>query len=297
MKSVVNKGFTLVELVVVIAIIALLSTGLILVINPLGQVDKLRNNQRVQDLSTIATGLDLYYNDKNCYPKDVPLGEEWSSSNTVYMKKVPNDPQASKNGDYIYMTDTSSNCPQWNVIFSKLVNDKSDPEKKKCNLPPECLPSGWNSQWACKSSGTLDCATVTSEKLPDVSLVQIPTLTPTPFNNRGSTGAFCAVRNSNLNNVYTLNGLEAPDLGLGYARELVSTENHQIYVNDNDFSSYMQYLISLCTESIYESLMNSYCTINNNPAKWEIVAYSQYGNYVFQPPIGRSAGLVNCPGN
>jgi len=61
-----KKGFTLVELLVVVAIIGLL-VGM-LVISITGIKAKARDTQRVADVNTYATSLGLYHNDYNAYP-------------------------------------------------------------------------------------------------------------------------------------------------------------------------------------------------------------------------------------
>ncbi|MDO8572280.1 MAG: prepilin-type N-terminal cleavage/methylation domain-containing protein [bacterium] len=55
-----KDGFTLLELLIVIAIIAILSVALILVINPAETLKKSRDAQRISDLSTLKTALGLY---------------------------------------------------------------------------------------------------------------------------------------------------------------------------------------------------------------------------------------------
>lgn len=55
-----KKGFTLLELLIVIAIIAALSTILIIVINPSETLKQSRDSQRIADLSTLKTALGLY---------------------------------------------------------------------------------------------------------------------------------------------------------------------------------------------------------------------------------------------
>ena len=59
-KATRNQGFTLLELLIVIAIIAILSVILILVLDPSETLKKSRDSQRMSDLSTIKTALGLY---------------------------------------------------------------------------------------------------------------------------------------------------------------------------------------------------------------------------------------------
>lgn len=55
-----KSGFTLLELLIVIAIIAILSVALVLVLNPAETLKKSRDAQRISDLSTIKTAIGLY---------------------------------------------------------------------------------------------------------------------------------------------------------------------------------------------------------------------------------------------
>jgi len=54
------KGFTLLELLIVIAILSILAMALILVLNPAETLKKSRDTQRMTDLSTIKTAIGLY---------------------------------------------------------------------------------------------------------------------------------------------------------------------------------------------------------------------------------------------
>lgn len=56
----ISKGFTLVELLIVIAILAVLSTATVVVLNPAELLKQARDTQRVTDLSSIKTSLDTY---------------------------------------------------------------------------------------------------------------------------------------------------------------------------------------------------------------------------------------------
>lgn len=55
-----QRGFTLLELLIVISIIAILSVALILVLNPAETLKKSRDTQRISDLSTLKTALGIY---------------------------------------------------------------------------------------------------------------------------------------------------------------------------------------------------------------------------------------------
>lgn len=55
-----SKGFTLLELLIVIAILAILSVTLVLVLNPAESLRKSRDTQRMSDLATLKTALGLY---------------------------------------------------------------------------------------------------------------------------------------------------------------------------------------------------------------------------------------------
>lgn len=62
-----QKGFTIIELLIVIAIIAILA--LLVINNIVGANAKARDTQRVTDVKSIATKLEEYYNDNGNYPE------------------------------------------------------------------------------------------------------------------------------------------------------------------------------------------------------------------------------------
>jgi len=66
MSNVKKRGFTLVELLVVVAIIGLLSGMVVISIKNVKA--KARDSQRVSDMNTIVTALNMYHNDSNFYP-------------------------------------------------------------------------------------------------------------------------------------------------------------------------------------------------------------------------------------
>ncbi len=175
-------GFTLIELLVVISMFSVLFSFLLLFINPSKQLDRAKDAQRIQNLKQVNTVLDSYYNDNNCYPdaSSLTFGSSWQIGPTVYMKKIPQDPNCSAGGScYTYVADPST-CPQWNVIFAKIyqsfVNAPSCTLQQFSNcVPSNYAQSGYN---YCVLSGEVDCAYISSITLPENA--GAPTVTPTP---------------------------------------------------------------------------------------------------------------------
>ena len=105
-----KKGFTLVELLVVIVIIAILSSiGFVTYTRFLKDS---RDGKRQSDLKTIQAGLEEYYADQFFYPTAIPTdgtslknttGNNYPVSVTkTYMNSVPTDPQPSPQPQYRY---------------------------------------------------------------------------------------------------------------------------------------------------------------------------------------------------
>jgi prepilin-type N-terminal cleavage/methylation domain-containing protein len=85
-----NRGFTLVELLVVISIIAILSS--VLATGYVTSQKNARDAARKLNLKSIADALNMYYNDYGTYPGSIAFGSEFKDANgTVYMVKVPSE--------------------------------------------------------------------------------------------------------------------------------------------------------------------------------------------------------------
>jgi prepilin-type N-terminal cleavage/methylation domain-containing protein len=189
-------GFTLVEVLVAATILATLVGGVLLTLNPIEQINKGQDAQRMSDLQAVKTALDLYYNDTGCYPTaddgnpgtsgdGVPFGNEWRISNTVYMKEVPEDPSCQGGAEgicYRYRTDSNSTCPQWNVVFAELSTNSDFVDACPLStLAEECTPEGYeDGKFACVMSGGVDCGDLLAASLLGGIETTNPTSTPTP---------------------------------------------------------------------------------------------------------------------
>lgn len=179
--STFSAGFTLVEILVAVAMVATLTGGLLLTLNPQKQIDKTRDSVKAEDLRQIKNALDAYYEDNKCFPQSVPFGSDWTHNGTVYMKKVPQD-SSCNNGQgscYLYKV-PEDNCPQWNILFSRISKASSQTTSCALSSLSNCAPKGYTDySWACTLSGAVDCDNlVSTTDMSGGSLALLPTPTP-----------------------------------------------------------------------------------------------------------------------
>ena len=105
-------GFTLIEILIVVVIIAILASAVLVGLGSVSQ--KGRDARRIADLKSVQTGLELYYTKNGCYP--TPSGSCGGSGSMVWgalqaslqgagigISTVPNDPRNGSN--YFYGSD------------------------------------------------------------------------------------------------------------------------------------------------------------------------------------------------
>ena len=99
-----RKGFTLVELMIVIAIIGILAA--VLYPSLMGYLERTRDTNRQQAMNQVGTALGTYFADMNAYPNrtgadkcldDIKSILEGEGKAVQYLKTIPKDPKAASN--------------------------------------------------------------------------------------------------------------------------------------------------------------------------------------------------------
>jgi prepilin-type N-terminal cleavage/methylation domain-containing protein len=135
----IEASFTLIELLIVIALIAILATAAIILFNPMQQIGKSQDAKRKSDLNMLNKAFEEFYNDKGCYPTaadvcyDSAINEGSFFSCHIcdkhpdfpYLNQLPCDPQSPKK-EYYYIYNKET-CPTWYHIYSKF-STKNDPQ-------------------------------------------------------------------------------------------------------------------------------------------------------------------------
>jgi general secretion pathway protein G len=122
-SSSLKRGFTIVELLVVVAVIGILAAAIASIINPIAQFQKAQDSKRKSDLAQIQRALEIYYQDYRSYPNSngyIIAGIGWGLSWTPYMGTLPTDP-SSPSKKYAYVSDG-----QTYYLYASLDRDTSD---------------------------------------------------------------------------------------------------------------------------------------------------------------------------
>lgn len=115
----IRKGFTLIEILIVVAIIAILASVVLIGLGPTQRIG--RDARRIADLRQVQNGLELYFNKCGYYPgitQPTPLCGPYSEDNTwvgvadtlrgsnIGVTQIPNDPLGGRS--YFYSAATTN---------------------------------------------------------------------------------------------------------------------------------------------------------------------------------------------
>lgn len=104
-----NKGFTLVEMLVVVAMVGVLST--VVIIQFTGAQKHARDTKRKEDAVQYQTALEIYANNHaNKYPLGTSVVELTSICTSLGISNCPADPTQTGNNNYKYRGDATGNA-------------------------------------------------------------------------------------------------------------------------------------------------------------------------------------------
>lgn len=141
----IQKGFTLIEMIVVVGILAILILVVIATMNPLDQIYKANDARRKSDLAQIQRALEAYYQDQGRYPvatsnkiNGIDWGEQWSP----YMNTIPADPVSPKRYYKYTVDDTVDGTGQAYRLYANLERGGKDPQACTGGVACSNVPAG-----------------------------------------------------------------------------------------------------------------------------------------------------------
>lgn len=143
-----QKGFTLIEMLIVVAIIGILSAVILVGLGPTQRTG--RDARRLADLKQVQTALELYFQKEGQYPN----ANSWTDLRNalknaqIGVSDIPNDP--TKGQDYLY----SVNSPGSSYVLGAKLEDKNNPAWKSSISPsPGSYPNTGSCYDGSGSSG------------------------------------------------------------------------------------------------------------------------------------------------
>jgi len=120
-------GFTLIELIIVMAVIGIMSGAIISVLDPALFRGKARDSRRRTDLTEMQGALEMYYSDNYHYPvyAVTPVRLESITELEAYTTSIPQDPVS---GSYYYISNEDGSDYELNAEFESqdMTSDGGD---------------------------------------------------------------------------------------------------------------------------------------------------------------------------
>jgi len=167
-----SKGFTLIEMLVVVSLIGILSGIALNVINIKKVQQRSRDSRRIGDIKRVQTALELYFADNRAYPVSISWVDINSASNVVktslttppniYIDIFPMDPSAASTTEDASMTCHTSVNPQsygyyyisnntgGKYVLNAIMETTENADDSLCSSLPNCQTG---SGITCNSSG------------------------------------------------------------------------------------------------------------------------------------------------
>ena len=138
-RPALTKGFTLIELMVVITIIALLASGVLTAL-ALARA-KARDARRTDDVYALMQGIELYHNDSLGYPSPSGCSETACDVSTLeqflvpkYLEKIPIDPRGDTYNKYQYIVNDARDAYGLLIRYERLLPDNDSYCKRGSTL-------------------------------------------------------------------------------------------------------------------------------------------------------------------
>jgi prepilin-type N-terminal cleavage/methylation domain-containing protein len=108
-----GKGFTLVEILITLALLGIMVGMVLVVLNPATYREKARNGRRMSDLQVVQGAIEMYYAQQSVYPSGTDAtnlnnalanegGGAWTAGGVTYLSRTPREPLGGTYQAYCY---------------------------------------------------------------------------------------------------------------------------------------------------------------------------------------------------